>query len=89
MPERFEADVFSPGANKLMKEAFEAAWPKAHLIEYDPALTRQLLASAIIDQVNAGAQDHDQIVRAALAALAVAKNIAKYRGKANQLQCFS
>ena len=88
MPERFEANVFSPGANILMKEAFEAAWLKAHLIEYDPALTRQLLASAIIDQVNAGAQDHDQIVSAALAALAVAKNIAKYRARPNRVPAF-
>jgi hypothetical protein len=77
MPERFEADVFSPGANKLMKEALETAWQKARLIEYDEPLTRQLLASAIIDQVNAGAYDQEQIVTAALAALAVARNIAK------------
>ena len=77
MPERFEADVFSPGANKLMRQAFEAAWQNARLIEHDAALTRQLLASVIIDQVNAGVQDQDQIVTAALAALAVARNIAK------------
>jgi hypothetical protein len=77
MPERFEANIFSPDANRLMKKSFEAAWQKARLIEYDAALTRQLLASAIIDQVSAGAHDQDQIVTAALAAVAVAKNIAK------------
>jgi hypothetical protein len=77
MPERFEANIFSPDANRLMKKSFDVAWQKARLIEYDAALTRQLLASAIIDQVNAGTQDQDQIVTAALAALAVAKNIAK------------
>jgi hypothetical protein len=60
-----------------MKKSFEVAWQKARLIGYDPALTHQLLASAIIDQVNAVAQDQDQIVTAALAALMVAKNIAK------------
>jgi predicted NACHT family NTPase len=75
MPQRFESHVFSPRANKLMREVFEAAWPKVALIERDRNLTRQLLASAIIDQVIAGAEDPDQIAAAALATLAVAKNI--------------
>jgi hypothetical protein len=75
MPERFESNVFSPRANKLMKEAFEIAWLKARLIDEDKDLTRQLLASAIIDQVVAGALDRDRIAAAALATLAVAKNV--------------
>jgi hypothetical protein len=75
MPQRFESNIFSPEANKLMREAFEAAWLKATLIEGDRELTRQLLASAIIDHVVAGAQDRDQIGAAALATLAVAKNV--------------
>ena len=75
MPQRFEANIFSPGATRLMKEAFDAAWLKARPIERDTKLTRQLLASAIIDQVNAGALDPDQIATVALAALAVAKNL--------------
>jgi hypothetical protein len=75
MPERFDSDIFFPCANKLMKEAFEAAWRKARLVEHDNELMRYLLASAIIDQVNAGAEDPDQIAAAALATLAVAKNI--------------
>jgi predicted NACHT family NTPase len=75
MPERFESHVFSPRANQLMREAFEAAWPKTTLIERNRNLTRQLLASAIIDQVIAGADDPDQIAAAALATLAVARNI--------------
>jgi hypothetical protein len=29
MPQRFEANIFSPGATKLMQEAFGAAWGKA------------------------------------------------------------
>jgi hypothetical protein len=74
MPHRFESHVFSPRANKLMREAFEAAWPKAALLERDRE-TRQLLASAIIDRVIAGVEDPDQIAAAALATLAVAKNI--------------
>jgi hypothetical protein len=75
MPQRFESNIFSPDANKLMREAFEAAWLKATFIEGDRELTRQLLASAIIDHVVAGAQDRDQIAAAALATLAVAKNV--------------
>jgi predicted NACHT family NTPase len=75
MPQRFESNTFSPDANKLMREAFEVAWLKATLIEGDRELTRQLLASAIIDQVVAGALDRDQIAAAALAILAVAKNV--------------
>jgi hypothetical protein len=75
MPQRFESYVFSPRANKLMREAFEAAWPKAALLERDRELTRQLLASAIIDRVIAGVEDPEQIAAAALATLAVAKNI--------------
>jgi hypothetical protein len=74
MPQRFESYIFSPGANKLMQEAFEAAWLKATLIDGDRELMRLMLASAIIDQVVAGAQDRDHIAAAALATLAVAKN---------------
>jgi hypothetical protein len=75
MPQRFESYVFSPRANKLMREAFEAAWPKAALLERDRELTRRMLASAIIDQVIGGAEDPGGIAAAALATLAVAKNI--------------
>jgi hypothetical protein len=75
MPHRFESNIFSPGANKLMQEAFEAAWMRAPLVDGNREATRQLLASAIIDQVNAGALDPERIAAAALAALAVAKNI--------------
>jgi hypothetical protein len=39
MPQRFESNIFSPDANKLMREAFEAAWLKATLIEGDRELT--------------------------------------------------
>jgi hypothetical protein len=42
---------------------------KAIDIDGDRELVRHLLASAIIDQVNAGAVDRDQIAAAALAAI--------------------
>jgi hypothetical protein len=35
------------------------------------------LASAIIDQINAGAQDPDNIAAAAIATLAAAKNLSR------------
>jgi hypothetical protein len=75
MPQRFESNIFSPEANRLMRDAFEHAWRKAPLVEGDRELTRQLLASAIIDQVVAGACDRDQIAAAALAMLAVSRNV--------------
>jgi hypothetical protein len=74
MPERFESNIFSPGANKLMKEVVNLAWLRAKFIDQDKELTRRLRASAIVDQVNAGADDRDRIAAAALATLAVAKN---------------
>jgi hypothetical protein len=62
---------------KLMKEAFEAAWLKVRLVNNDAALTRQLLASSIIDQVNRGARDHETIVPVAVAAMAVARDASR------------
>jgi hypothetical protein len=73
MPERFE--VYSHETTKLMKAAFEEAWEKLKAREDDPELSRKLLASAIIDQVNAGIQDRETIVAAAIATLAVARNV--------------
>jgi hypothetical protein len=50
-----------------MKDAFEAALPKVKIIERDIQLTRKLLASAILDQVNAGNRDCESIVASAVA----------------------
>ena len=61
----------------LMKAAFEAARHKIKLVENDLALTYQLLASAIIDQVNAGARDVDTVAAGAIATMAVARNAAR------------
>jgi hypothetical protein len=58
-----------------MKDAFEAALPKVKIIERDIQLTRKLLASAILDQVNAGNRDCESIVASAVATLAVARNV--------------
>lgn len=75
MPERFESASYSPERTKIMKCAFDDAWRQTELIEQDFELTRKLLASAIIDQVDAGLQDSGRIVAGALATLAVARNL--------------
>jgi hypothetical protein len=72
MPERFESNVYTPEVTKMMKDAFSAAWPKVSQVGKDAALTRQLLASAIIDEVDAGSCNQDEIVEAALGVLASA-----------------
>jgi len=77
MPQRFEAQVYPTETTKLMKDAFEAARHKVKLVENDLALTHQRLASAIIDQVNAGARDLETVVAGAIATMAVARNAAR------------
>lgn len=73
MPERFDSQIYTPEAVKLMKDAFDEAWRKVGGRD-DADVVRKLLASAIIDQVNAGVRIHGTIVAAALAALSVPKN---------------
>jgi hypothetical protein len=75
MPERFEAGTYDPETNELMKDAFEAALPKVKIVDHDIGLTRTLLASAILDQVNAGVRDREAIVAGAVATLLVAQNV--------------
>jgi hypothetical protein len=77
VPERFESNVFDPATTSLMKAALEAALLKCMPSRADEAKTRTLLATAIIDQVNAGAWNRDKIVANALATLAVAQNISR------------
>jgi hypothetical protein len=77
MPERFESNVFNPATTSLMKAALEAALLKVRPSRTDEAKTRNLLASAIIDQVNAGEWNVEQIVANALAALPAARNISR------------
>jgi hypothetical protein len=77
VPERFESNVFDPAKTSLMKAALEAALLKCKPSRADEAKTRTLLASAIIDQVNAGAWNREKIIASALATLAVAQNISR------------
>jgi hypothetical protein len=75
MPERFESNVFDPATTALMKSTLEAAVLKCKPSRVDEKETRTLLASAIIDLVNAG--EWSTVVDKALAALAVAQNISR------------
>jgi hypothetical protein len=75
MPERFDSQAYRPEITKLMKEAFEEACSKIKQDEKDAELTRKLVASAILDQVNAGVHERDRIVAGAVATLAVARNL--------------
>jgi hypothetical protein len=75
MPERFESQAYRPETTRLMKAAFEDAWSKINRDEGDAELNRKLVASAILDEVNAGVEDRERIVAAALATLAVARNL--------------
>jgi hypothetical protein len=49
-----------------MKDGFEAALPKVKIFDHNIQLTRKLLASAILDQVNAGNRDCESIVASSL-----------------------
>jgi hypothetical protein len=73
MPQRFESQFYTAETTRLMKDAFEAARRKVELVENNPGLTDQLLASAIIDQVNAGVRELETIVAGAVATMAVAR----------------
>jgi hypothetical protein len=77
MPERFYSHVYDAETTKLMREAFEEASRKATNVDPNSKLTRQLLASAVIDQINAGARDRDKIAAFAVAAVAAARNLSR------------
>jgi len=76
MPARFDSGTYDPETTKLMKAALDAAWAQIEDKKRDPELTRLLLASSIIDQVEAGLTDPGTIAAGALEALASARRLA-------------
>jgi hypothetical protein len=78
MPTRFESVAYGPELTALMRDAFDEAWLKFADHVSDTNLTRNLLASAIIDAIDAGIRDHDAIVSHAVATFATATNIADH-----------
>ena len=76
MPKRFDSGVFEPELAKLMKDAFSHAWAKVHVVPEDSEAASHHIAGAIVEMVNAGMRDSDQLTAGALVALASAKAIA-------------
>jgi hypothetical protein len=69
MPSRFKSGVYDPELVKLMSDALEAAWSK-----YDPPprnadLARQIMATAIIESVDAEERSSRALVAAAVRGL--------------------
>jgi hypothetical protein len=75
MPERFESRRYDPELIKLMKVALERAWDKVRNPPKSAELARLVLASAIIDAVDAGVRECEQLAAKALAALAAAARV--------------
>jgi hypothetical protein len=75
MPELFESGAYDPELIRLMKAAFVLAWGKLEDRQRDPELTRLLIASSIIDQVDEGVRDYERLATGALAALFAAQKI--------------
>ena len=66
-----KSSVYPLEIAKLMREAFAAAWPQVRPINKNREVTRQLLASAMLDRVDTGARGKDEIVAAAVARVGV------------------
>jgi hypothetical protein len=72
MPARFYSGAYGPELVETMSRAFDSAW-----IDFAPQpankdLARALMATAIIEAVDLGTRDHDNLVRRATVALMTA-----------------
>jgi hypothetical protein len=74
---RLASGEYGPDLVRLMGDALESAWENFAYGAYDPALARLVMASAILDKVDAGVRAHDQLVTAAVSALTVAITLSK------------
>lgn len=75
MPQRFDSGVFDPELAKLMKSVFESAWARVQIEPQDREAASHHLAEAIIEMVNAGVRDREQLVARTLVALGSAKGL--------------
>ena len=75
MPQRFETRGYNPELVSVMKAALDSAWIKVRAAPSNMELARLVLASAIIDAVDAGVRDPKDLAARALAALAGAARI--------------
>jgi hypothetical protein len=77
MPTRFDSGVYRPETAGLMKEALEIAWSKIKTPARDAELVRLLFASAIIDHVDNGVLDAEQLASRAIEQLDAAQRLTK------------
>ena len=75
MPQRFESRRYDPEIIKLMKTALDSAWAMVRIPPKSAELARLVLASAIIDAVDAGVRECEQLAAKDLAELAAAARV--------------
>jgi hypothetical protein len=69
MPARFESGIYSPEAAKLMRDALDEAWEQIRIAPKEVELARLMLASTIIDLVEAGVDDCNRLAAQAIKSL--------------------
>jgi hypothetical protein len=69
MPSRFTSGAYDPELVKEMSQAFDRAWGDFAPRPKNEELARSLMASAIIETVEAGKRDQDDLARGATLAL--------------------
>ena len=72
MPGRFASDAYDPEMTKLMGAALERAWVDFQPRPKNARLARSLMATAIIEAVEAGETDSSALMRAATVGLMTA-----------------
>jgi hypothetical protein len=69
MPSRFTSGAYAPELVKTMSDAFERAWGDFAPRPQNEQLAKWLMASAIIETLEAGKPEPDDLVRCATVAL--------------------
>jgi hypothetical protein len=75
MPERFHSGAYDPESTVLMGDALDSAWRDFAPRPKNEVLARSLMASAIIEAVEAGERDKVGLVRSATVALMAAVKV--------------
>jgi hypothetical protein len=73
---RLPLGEYGPELIALMGKALDCAWLRVKSKAADVELARLVMASAIIDGVDAGVREHDDLVGAAISALSSALRLA-------------
>jgi hypothetical protein len=69
VPSQFASGAYGPELVKVMSDAFDRAWDDFAPRPKNEALARSLMASAIVEAIEAGDRDHDSLVRKATVTL--------------------